>query len=201
MSNYKLILFDLGGVLIELTGVPRMVELTNGNLTADQLWEKWILSPAVRLYESGKIATGEFGAMIIKEFEMDILPEKYLAEFTAWPRGKYPRVNELLNAIKKTHTIATLSNTNPLHWNRMVNEMDFIDLFDYNFPSHLTSFLKPDLETYNHVARETGIGPQEILFFDDNELNVRGAKKAGMDGVMVKGTAEAQKYLRSMNII
>lgn len=201
MGNYKLILFDLGGVLIELTGVPRMVELTNGKLTADRLWEKWLLSPTVRLYESGKITTREFGAMIIKEFEMDILPEKYLAGFTAWPRGKYPGVNELLKTLKKTYRIASLSNTNPLHWNRMVDEMDFIHLFDYNFPSHLTSFLKPDLETYNHVVHETGIEPQEILFFDDNELNVRGAKKAGMDGVIVKGTAEAQRYLRSMNLL
>jgi putative hydrolase of the HAD superfamily len=197
---YKALLFDLGGVLVELVGMPRMMELTCHRFTEPELWRQWILSPTIRLFESGILTVNEFGERIVAEFGMDILPSRYLDEFTAWPTGKYPGTDSLLMSLKPDITIASLSNTNELHWARMVNEMHFIHLFDYNFPSHLTTCLKPDIETYLCAARQMGVKPQETLFFDDNRLNVDGAKKAGMDAVEVHGVEEVKEHLAAIGI-
>jgi putative hydrolase of the HAD superfamily len=198
---YKAILFDLGGVLIKLVGVPRMMELMKQRFSVPGLWEKWLASPAIRLFESGKSTVEEFGEQIVAEFEIDILPSRYLEEFAKWPAGKYPGVNALLASVKKCAPIGCLSNTNVLHWNRMVSEMDFIHLFDYTFPSHLTGCLKPDIDAYVHAAKQMGIRPDEALFFDDNRINVEGAQKAGMDAIEVHGVAEAQAHLASIGLI
>ena len=195
VSPPRLLLFDLGGVLVRLTGVPRMLELTANRYTVAQLWEKWIASPVIRLYESGRMTTGDFGRRIVEEFAMDIAPAKYLEEFTVWPAGKYPGVNDLLEALKQDFTIASLSNTNELHWNRICNEMDFIHLFDFNFPSHLTGLLKPDRETYLNVSGTTGISPDSILFFDDNSVNVDGARNCGLQAVRVDGMPSLTAHL------
>ena len=198
---YKALLFDLGGVFVELVGVPRMMELTRHRFSLPELWERWLTSPTIRAYESGKLTTAEFGEQIVAEFEMDILPSRYLEEFTAWPAGKYPGVNKLLASVRRRAIIASLSNTNELHWNRVCAEMDFIHLFDYNFPSHLTGRLKPDFNTFLHAAAAMGVRPEETLFFDDNRLNVEGARKAGMDAVEVHGVAEVKKYLTSIGMV
>ena len=92
MGKYKVILFDLGGVLIELTGAPRMIELTGNKYTIPEMWRKWIKSPIVRAFESGKIKPELFAEQVIKEFEIDIPPAQYLQEFMYWPKGKYPGV-------------------------------------------------------------------------------------------------------------
>jgi glucose-1-phosphatase len=198
---YKVILFDLGGVLIKLVGVPRMMELTNQRFTVPELWEKWLASPAIRLFESGKSTVEEFSKQIVAEFEIALLPSQYLEEFTSWPAGKYPGVNALLASVRKCAAIGCLSNTNELHWNRMVSTMDFIHLFDYTFPSHLTGRLKPDSDAYVHAAEQIGIQPHEALFLDDNRINIDGAKKAGMDAVEVHGVAEAQAHFASIGLL
>ena len=196
-ENYELLLFDIGGVLVRLTGVPRMMELTNRRFTIEQLWEKWIFSSSVRDYESGKISTGAFGAAIVREFEMDIDPAEYCEEFRMWPSEKYPGVNELLLHLKERIPLASLSNTNDLHWDRVVNEMNFIHLFDCNFPSHKTGFLKPDRDAFLNVVERTGTPPERILFFDDNEPNVQGARDAGLDAVKIDGFTALKRYLEN----
>lgn len=198
---YQALLFDLGGVLIKLVGVPRMMELTGRRYSVSELWEKWITSPVIRQFESGKLTVDEFGERVVKEFGMDILPSRFLEEFIMWPVGKYPGVNELLTSIKPYVAIASLSNTNELHWNRMVAEMDFIHLFDYNFPSHQTAHLKPDLETYLYTAEELGIGPGDALFFDDNRINIEGARAAGMDAIEAHGVADVKAHLISIGLL
>jgi glucose-1-phosphatase len=198
---YKVILFDLGGVLIKLVGVPRMMELTKQRYSVPELWEKWLASPAIRLFESGKSTVQEFSKQIVAEFEIDIPPLQYLEEFTSWPAGKYPGVNDLLASAKKCAAIGCLSNTNELHWKRMVSTMDFIHLFDFTFPSHLTGRLKPDSDAYVLAAAQIGIQPDEVLFLDDNRINIEGAKKAGMDAVEVHGVSEAQAHLASIGLL
>lgn len=190
----KAVLFDLGGVLVELTGVPRMMELTENRFTLPELWERWLHSSVIRRYETGKMSTEEFGRAIVEEFSMNIDPEQYVREFTAWPAGAYPGVNELLQRLKERTLLASLSNTNEVHWNRVVSEMDFIHLFDCNFPSHETGLLKPDLATYLHVVDTIGMRPEEVLFFDDNIINVRGAEEAGLKAVRVAGIGEVAAY-------
>jgi HAD superfamily hydrolase (TIGR01509 family) len=198
---YQALLFDLGGVLIKLVGVPRMMELTGRRYSVSELWEKWITSPVIRQFESGKLTVDEFGERVVKEFGMDILPSRFLEEFIMWPVGKYPGVNELLTSVKPYVAIASLSNTNELHWNRMVAEMDFIHLFDYNFPSHQTAHLKPDLETYLYTAEELGIRPGDALFFDDNRINIEGARAAGMDAIEAHGVADVKAHLISIGLL
>lgn len=198
---YRVILFDIGGVLVELTGIPRMMELTHHRFTVPELWERWILSPAIRAFESGKISIDEFGIRILEEFNINLPPAQYLAEFTCWTAGLFPGAAALLSEVKKQAITASLSNTNELHWNRMVHSMGIIDLFDYNFPSHLTARLKPDIETFTATAAELGVEPEEILFLDDNIMNVNGATQTGMDAAVVYGVDETRRLLISKGVL
>ena len=48
------ILFDLGGVMIELAGVERMLEWSPSLGSTDELWHRWLGSAAVRAYVTGR---------------------------------------------------------------------------------------------------------------------------------------------------
>jgi len=176
----EVILFDLGGVLVELTGVPTMLKWTRDRYNEDELWEAWIRSPAVRSFETGQSNPKQFAQAIIKEMELPVSSAEFIDAFTYWPKGLFPGVSDLLKDLKEHYTLACFSNSNELHWSRLMTEMGLEKMFDFYFASHLMGKLKPDEEAYETVLAKLQRQASSVLFLDDNELNVLGAKKAGM---------------------
>ena len=63
------ILFDLGGVLVELAGVDQMIAWSPGISTHDELWRRWLGSSAVRRFETGAIGRDDFATAVIDRLE------------------------------------------------------------------------------------------------------------------------------------
>jgi putative hydrolase of the HAD superfamily len=195
----KAILFDLGGVLIRLGGFSTMTSWTN--LSEEQIWEHWLSSPSVRLFESGKISAEKFSKDITVEFNLPVTPEQFLAQFVSWPEGPFPGVNELLSGLSFKYQLGCLSNTNMLHWNALVNTKDFLGYFDYLFPSHLTGYLKPDTDAFTNAAEKMALDTKDILFVDDNVLNVTAASNSGIVAYKAKGFDDVKNLFKQLNII
>ena len=200
-TDFDVILFDLGGVLIDLVGIPRMVEWTRGRFTVEQLWEKWLLSEAGRQFESGRIPLEQFAAMMVEEFGLPITPDEFGKSFYYWITGPFPGVKELLGQLAQSHRLASLSNTNEMHWRRMREEMGLVQCFHRSFPSHETGFVKPDREAFEHVIRELGCAPARILYFDDSPLNVRAARALGISGHRTAGIGDVTRILGELGLI
>lgn len=200
-KSFEVILFDLGGVLIELSGISTMMGWTDRAMTVEELWRRWLASPGVRLFESGQIPAKEFAQAIVEEFSLAVDGDHFIEQFASWPSGPYPGTAELLNDLSSSFRLASLSNTNELHWGRMVDEMGVIQHFDANFPSHLTGHLKPDGQTFTYVAEAMGCDPGHILFLDDNQINVAGARSAGMVAYTADGIDGAKAILQQQGLI
>jgi len=198
MNNHfgiKHILFDLGGVLIELSGVNEIIEWSNNTHNEKELWKRWVSSPAVRGFESGKTGVNEFIRQVCQEFEIIIDPEQFLEGFIKWPQGPYPDVKPFLKQLKHHIPISCLSNTNYLHWERVRDEMKLATYFEYAFLSYEIEMFKPDFEIFDYVASQLSHPPEEILFFDDNQLNVENARKVGLKAEKVVGVTEIKRQL------
>lgn len=201
MTNFnpKAILFDLGGVLIQLNGLPLISQWTNWN--DEEIWEQWLSSPTVRLFESGKITAENFSQEITAEFNLPITPDEYLTGFSTWMAGLYPGAKELLSDLSSNYLLGCLSNTNSLHWADLENTENILQKFDYLLPSHLTGYLKPDPESFHNAAKEMALQPKDILFLDDNIINVSGALATGMVAYKVSGTDGARNVLNNLGIL
>lgn len=188
----KLILFDLGGVLIDLSGIDRFRDYFAG---IPDFWQKWLMSDAVRKFDGGLTETGEFISAVIKEFNLDIEPRVFREYFDTIPLGYYPGAEELLKKYRAEYPIACLSNINAVHWQKAVSEWHVYENFDHVFASHLIGHVKPDREIFEHVLRKTGLAPSDILFFDDNRLNVEAAQKLGFQSHVTRGIEELREKL------
>lgn len=188
-------LFDLGGVLVELTGVPTLLSWMGGRVDADEVWRHWLTSPSVRAFETGGMGPEDFAEQLVAELELPVPPEEFLSAFTSWPRGLFPGAMELVCDIPRSITRASLSNTNDLHWPRLMDEMALEGLFDFHFASHLTGKIKPDDEAFEHVISSIGCAPESILFVDDNQLNVDAATALGISAFRAKGVEEARAVM------
>jgi putative hydrolase of the HAD superfamily len=198
---FDVLLFDLGGVLIKLSGVSTMMEWTQGALTIHEMWHRWMTSQAVRKFESGQSKPIEFASSVISEFCLPVEPEAFLSAFVSWSKEVFPGTVPLLRRLSASYQLASLSNTNELHWNTARTEMGLVDLFDFNFPSHETGLLKPDRQTFEFVASALPCSPERIVFFDDNQANVESARESGMVSYQVSGIDQVAAKLKELGLL
>lgn len=73
-------------------------------------------------------------------------------------------------------------------------------LFDKIFMSNVLHMIKPDAHAYRYVLKKIGLKPHETLVVDDRLLNVRGAKKIGMNGIVYKNFSQFKKAFQQYEL-
>ena len=194
------ILFDLGGVLIELTGVDQMLAWCPDLPDTAELWRRWLRSPAVRSYETGGATREEFAAAIVAEFALPVDAATFIDAFEHWPRDLYPGAIALLGELAPRYRLASVSNTNELHWQRFCRDWSLDGHFHHNFPSHEVGVLKPDTEYFAHVVEALAVPAGRILFVDDNVINVEAAASLGIVAHRVAGVIGVRQTLDDLGL-
>jgi len=201
MKRIEILLFDIGGVLVELGGIETMLQWIDYKYKAEEIMEVWLASSAVRLFESGQCDSVTFAEQIIREFSLPVSVDTFLTEFEGWPTRVFPGGIRLLKTLKQHYSLVSLSNTNEIHWPRIMNTLELKPLFDKQFPSHLTGLMKPDQEAFRNVIADLKMDPESILFFDDSETNIRAAQNIGINTVRVQGVKEVEKALFNAGLL
>ena len=197
-NEYKVILFDLGGVLLKLRDPISAFELP---IDESEFLRTWIVSPSVRALESGQIDGEEFSKRMITEMQLPMSWQELLRRFNNWPDGFYPKAIELLARIPSQYSCAILSNTNAVHWQQVDVPGNFGNRFERYFLSYESGLLKPDSESFLQVIASYACRPGDILFYDDNPLNVAAAADVGMIAVRIQGEDELEAGLIAAGII
>ncbi|HEV7526611.1 MAG TPA: HAD-IA family hydrolase [Acidimicrobiia bacterium] len=195
-----IVLFDLGGVLIDFGGVGPM-KLLAGIETDDELWRRWLTCRWVRSFERGECSPDEFAQGVVDDWGLDMEPDAYLAEFEGWPFRVFDGAEALVAGARERVPVGCLSNTNVLHWDRTFTQYPILDAFDFRFLSFEMGIVKPDRELFDRVAEVLPVPAERVLFLDDNILNVEGATQAGFAARHTRGVDEARAALVEAGIL
>ncbi|MEN8183567.1 MAG: HAD family phosphatase [Myxococcota bacterium] len=196
----RVVLFDLGGVVVELGGVGELGALV-GESREEEIWRRWLSCPWVRRFERGHCTTDEFARGMVESWELPLQPGEFLEAFRRWPRGLLPGAESLLASLAGSVHRACFSNTNALHIDHQHDAFRLRALFDEHFYSNRIGLVKPDAEAYEHVVAALGCAPEEILFLDDNQINVEGARAVGLDAHQVRGVEASRALLTERGIL
>ena len=200
VEGRQVLLFDLGGVLVDVAPVSQMLDSLS--LPWDtSIVERFVAIDAWIRFETGQIDASTFCEQFSAEFALELEPARVLLEFEAWNRGMLPGAVELLAELRANHRLAVLSNTNEVHWQRLSGEMRVPELVDFAFASHLIGVRKPDARAYRHVAAQIGVPVSGLVFFDDNKNNVEAALGLGMRAWQVEGVEALRARLRELGYL
>ena len=192
-SKIEIIMFDLGGVLIELGTSPIHPNWINDkNRTAIN---EWFASDLVFNFEKGLCSAHEFINRFQRDLNINASNDEIKDYFTQWPIGIFPGVQDLLKTLRPHYTLAILSNTNELHWPRITGEFGILDFFTFAFASHQLKMAKPETSIFKHVIAEMKTAPDKILFLDDKQENIKAAQDLGIQCLQVAGIKEVQTAL------
>jgi len=194
MDESPLLLFDLGGVLVENSTFESLRRLLPAPLDGAAIRNRWMASPAVRRNETGMLSPEEFARAFIAEWGLRLSPEAFLKEFYSWPSALYPQARETIRALRKRHPVACFSNCSILHWEKFSS---FTDEFDLALSSHLLGAIKPDEEAFVRAFARCRVEPADVCFFDDTPANVEAARRLGARAFHVEGIGPLLRTLRS----
>lgn len=189
MQNIQNIVFDLGGILLDLDHQrtydkmsallnvdfrPHNLDITMVNLLDE--FEKGQVNAETFIWNLQRLANG-------KTPSGNLVVEAWNAMLIGWNPDKFL----LLKELRQKYKIFLLSNTNELHLQwiksslRLRHHIENFEqqFFDKAFYSHLIEMRKPDEEIYNFVTQEAGLIPENTLFIDDTQMNIDAASCVG----------------------
>jgi len=191
-SNIKNILFDLGGVILDINvqatlkqfyelGFPAELMQFPNSMTTDLYFK----------YETGKFNTEQFRNQIRKAAGVEMtdraFDEAWNAMLVRFPEERVA----LLKELSKRYKLYMLSNTSALHVR--VFEKMYLDsagesmhqVFDKIYYSHEIGWHKPDREAWEYVIKDAGIKAEETLFLDDNIHNIKASQELGFQAIHI----------------
>jgi glucose-1-phosphatase len=191
----ELLLFDLGGVLVDFSGPRELGQFLRAPSTPEEILKRWIECPDTAAFERGAISKEEWADRFIKVWDVTLPPDEFLKAFRMMTRRVLPGVRELLDQLRPKYRLAVLSNSNELHWERNTNELKLIELFEFAISSHQVGLCKPDPAIFAVALERAQLPPQSVMFFDDLPGNVAAAASMGIHARQVRGVEELRDCL------
>ena len=144
----EVLLFDLGGVLVEYTGVQGVARLLPAVTVEQEIVERLSRCPHTEAFGCGQLSRQEFGERFVRDWGIDLAPERFLEEFRSWSTCLLPGAVELLASLRSRFRLAALSNSNELHRERNSRDLGVTNLFEVAISSHQVGLRKPDPQIY-----------------------------------------------------
>ncbi len=193
----RVILCDLGGVLIDLNWAERASELFGQKTSSDTLKMRWLGLQSVKLYEAGKIDFVEFYKQFCLETGSRAGLEVFKNEFLGILGPDKPGCVEILDRLAGIGCLAMLSNTNAVHVEELKRNSRVFAPFVRLFFSFEMGLVKPDSQIFLAVCQQLGCKPADVFFFDDSEVNIAAAKAVGMNAWRVDSPQEIEKIVNA----
>jgi putative hydrolase of the HAD superfamily len=188
LSKIKNIIFDLGGVILNLDYSKTVNEFKKlGVLNFEDLYSQKKQSIVFDDFEKGKIQLGEFISSINDSENLKIKEIDFINAWNAMLLEIPIQKLEFIEGLKDDYKVFLLSNTNEIHINKFEDDLikekmldKFHNCFDKIYYSSRMGKRKPDKNCFSQVLEENKLIPYQTLFIDDSIQHINGAKQLGI---------------------
>ena len=199
MKRPAAVLFDLGNVLVSIHPGAFTRHLGIDPETARTRYKEPIIE-TVRRYELGLMSTAEYLAELSHLFENRYAPEQLREAMLRVIGDPIPGMEKIVSSVASTTPVALVSNTNELHFSLCKKNLPALRFIPQFFLSYAMKASKPDPRYYQIVLERLGVSPDSIVFIDDLEENVEGARTAEMNGILFGGPEELEPELEKLGL-
>ncbi len=190
MQTAKAIIFDLGGVLLDIDF--RLTEKAFVDLGVNNFSDFFNQFHSNSLFK--KLETGIDEALFYDEFRsgtgLSLSDEQIKNAWNALLLDFRLESLAVLPQLKSKYQLYLLSNTNEIHlqefqhkYSLLQQEQDFDALFDAAYYSHRIGHRKPNASAFEFVMNAHRLIPAETIFIDDSLNNIEAAQQLGLQTI------------------
>ncbi|OGM13038.1 hypothetical protein A3A76_01890 [Candidatus Woesebacteria bacterium RIFCSPLOWO2_01_FULL_39_23] len=197
----KAITFDLDGVYF-INGKSNFISnLVKLGISEDEAKRVFLQSDEMnKFYKEGKMTDDEFWTWAAKEWKLDKSPKELMDLLVSG----YEVDENVVETVKKVSSngYKTLICTNnfPARINGLQERFHFLDNFDAYVFSYEVGATKPSPKIFEELVKKSGVKANEIIFADDNNDNLAGARQVGIQAFFYEGFDKFLEKLKELGV-
>ena len=197
LDNTEAIIFDLGGVILNLDYNRTINEFKRlGGSQFDHLYSKANQDQIFDAFEVGSINASYFIKYMAKLLPSEIKDQEIIDAWNAMLLDLPVQRLELLKNLSKRYKLYLFSNTNEIHFNafskyfnEQYGENQLLEnYFIQTYYSHKVKCRKPNSEAFNLVINDNNLSAEKVLFIDDSIQHIEGAQLLGINTFHLQDT-------------
>ena len=196
----RIFLFDLGNVLAKSLDDYYLYNKLNFKIPYNEFLQYWWSDDLVLKAHMGLATDDEHVEALLKFCKSDLSINQFYEIYNSLDNSLYDETLEIINELKnKGYKVGLLSNLRLMDYKRYEEQIKKIN-FDYLFLSYEIKCIKPSSDIYLQVIDALDCEADNIIFFDDNQKNVNGAKQLGINAYQVTGENIKEIFYKKIDI-
>jgi putative hydrolase of the HAD superfamily len=209
MSEIKNVIFDLGGVIINLDQNLTIHEFNKiSAIPFEEVYSQATQTELFNQFDKGLISDFDFFSELRRQIRYEGPEADLLYAWNAMLLDVPENRLDVLVAMKQNYNTFLLSNTCEPHIASFESALyiehgvkNFNDYFDRVYYSCRMGMRKPDKEIFERVLQENGLIPEETVFIDDSVQHVKGAGSCGIRAYLLPKHTELADLLTELNLL
>jgi 2-haloacid dehalogenase len=180
MENPQVVVFDLGGVLLDWNPRHLYRQLFNDEAEMERFLTE-VCSPAWNEQQDGGRPFAEAIAELVAKYpeQRELIEAFYLR----WPEMVKDAIHgtvEILRELRAAnHRVFALSNWSAETYPKAHARFEFLQWFEFVAISGQLGVMKPQPEIFDHLLNKAGLRAEQCVFIDDSPKNVEAARALG----------------------
>ncbi|MGY3051943.1 FMN phosphatase YigB (HAD superfamily) [Pedobacter sp. UYEF25] len=194
MEHIKNVIFDFGNVIFEIDFEKAQQSFADlGIINVGDFFGHKAHTSLFDELETANISPTEFRAAIrTKVNNANLSDEQIDGAWNSLLIGSFEENNRVLLQMKQRYRTFLLSNSNEIHYDWIINYIkrefnfeNYDDYFERVYFSQQMKLRKPNREIFEQVINDNHLIPAETLFIDDSPQHLEGAKKLGLQTLLM----------------
>ena len=201
----EFIYFDLGNVLVSFDSAIACRNLAKLCDVSTDLAHRAIYESGLQQrFEQGELDGDQFADRVNRELSLDPGPVQELLDAISDMFQPVSSMRAVLDQVRDAgFGVGLLSNTCLAHWDWILRQR--YPVMEFSFDETVLSFevgsMKPDAAIYRTAETAAGVAAETILFLDDRDENVLGARDRGWQAEQCVGGQSAIDALRRAGVL
>lgn len=209
MSEIKNIIFDLGGVIINLD-IPKTIAEFNklSVVPFESIYTQLQQSPIFDLFDKGQISETDFFKELKKYLKEDVTDTQMIDAWNAMLLDFPIHRLQLLSSLKSKYRIFLLSNTNETHITQLESDLhkehrykNLEPFFEKVYYSCRIGMRKPDSDIFKFVLNQNKLNAHETIFIDDSPQHIKGALNTGIQSYLLPRDKDVSDLITQLNLL
>ena len=189
-STIKALLFDLGGVVLEVDFKNVFKSWASmSTLDENEIKSRFKMDEHYQQHEKGQIEAPVFFEHLRHSLQLTATDDEMTSGWNDIFGNEMTANLDAIDVVRNKLPTYGFSNTNRTHqiyWEHHYPRIP--NTFEKLFVSSEIGLRKPDAEAFEFILKELSLKPDELLFFDDTLENIEGAKRLGIQTVLVSNS-------------
>lgn len=203
MPKLRAVIFDIGRVLIRVDIQRVKSSLAQGlPFTPEELWSAIEKDPRWPDWQEGRMSPRDWHLHLSKRFSLSLDFEQFKNVWNSALDPEPIHKAPLFSGLSKNHRLGLLSNTDPIHVEKLESTYDFFTYFPKSVRTYSCSVgaSKPDPLIFRAALRACKVGAAETVYIDDIPAYVEAARRLGFTGIHYQSPAQLYADLGQVGI-